>query len=1657
MTQKDSRNGSRAAILVALLFLLPLSANIPSESVQPLAHSLSGKSTDADVEVTELSVTTPSTMVAGVPTLAPQNHTIRVTISNMGGSTADGILSLKVNNVQVDYRNVSINVGRQEFHLMYWNATLGSGISLEAVWEVDVSSTDSDSSNDQMTLSGIAVVAVEEASSISDSLPQEGSTVARGLWAGGITVINTGNQQVDVTAQLTLTSSLSGDQVPISSDTVTVIPGSLANPPTPQNLSLSFDGTNMEGTYTLGGSILVTGTGSYSITVDSRTVSFIAMRASLIPANNRNLDPGAQTILNFILQNSGDETDTFSVSQSNNTDISGGGTFWANVSADIYTIADPLSVAAGATEAIQVPLQVPSVAALGESVRVTITIYSISSGYVLEASTIVMAGGLYQATITQNHSYIDPTTGPGTLLPAVYIDNFANVTPGIHRTLDYTLNNTGTAPTQYQINVAATEPVPYWQIYSPVSITDVVMPGELRTIPVTIITPSIVMPLDPAWKIAAELQINLAIQAIPLEGGIPVTNQTTLIIDKVVEIDVEVIGGAGDISVSDFLSGNTVRFVDFQVQLVNNLGSGNTATQVSLDPSTDGGGTGRVYTPDASGSEAEQRWVSTIVPSTLDIRPGEIGYGTIAIAHVANSDFPYPAAGVFSFNFKAHSDWASFPGTISRNSTASASFEVAELSSAQLTGGPAVTGDPSTPIASTMTLKNTGNNLANFTIGYIPIPGWTIQVSKPAVNLLESRTNLFPLTEGPPYSDNSDTTTFTVTATPPATASADMTHELWVMVNSTETGELLAYAPVYIQLTELVSAELIPQNSTAVIDRLGQTTIMLQLNNTGNSNKTFNLTLENLDKDKIQVSFADDGTVEIAKTQLVSPGGQAIVRVYALAGTDARADDDSKFEVAVEYNGTELDRSGILVQVNPFHFIQFMVEDEYTAAPGATIPINLTMVNNGNLMETVNITASFPTETGNWTFEASASNISIEPGPLEGESVLLSITLPPLEAETILAAGVIHNVTIRVLNITDNVNIATKVISIEVLPIFAVELIESPGRIAIVPGHDRVVNYEIANAGNAPMSINLQWAVTDSDAAEDRFAVEAIISSTTLNLGIGESTSLTYRVSALAGDHYLPETGALDLIFTPLGIELDPIVIQTPIEITRVQTDDEYYFNADSAGEYLCDSNPDDRCRQIEIPWVNIPSIGYSNDADLNYTLSRISSDRLISSQWHEYAEWSFDIDGGMCQMADSGGEGIAVTPATANNCNGPGWDLPPSTTYDLVNDGENHGGTIVIQVIIPDKKSLAPGDGWDITMRLSSPTEPDSSEFWTLFTVKLRMTESSDPMIDRVAFGISSKEGATTTLNVIVINAGNARMPIGTEVQLLCSTSPYAEVTSSFTNKVVPDLEAGGNFTASWPAELSSIPWYSTSETLQCTVSLVFQDSVFGNNASNDVFEANLEIESWAPPPVAIPLGPYEFNIPSALLLSVLILFGSLVMLSKGMDENPNQLHGSAYLAAMAFGMLSLANIAQWATILAALSSIVFAGVIAWLSSSELQTIHDDRKKARIGSRALLEDHDKEQVNTRKELRAIISLAPYAFLPFVLITPSLTIDIGAIPLASILVFMAVSPVLVHFILRLLDRSYDRLYSELAEIELRAIKIKKILGSLGNRPGSGGA
>ena len=1679
----------------------------------------SGKSIDPDVAVTDLHVTTPSVLVSGVPTLAPENHIIRVGILNIGGSPAEGNVTLKVDGVLVDNRTVTLNPGAGANHLMYWDASsvIGSGMQITATWEDDSAISDSNSSNDQMSLSNVNVVAVEDATDIADSLPADGSSLARAMWAGAITAVNTGNQPVDVTAQLTLTPTLGGASVSLTSTTEELLPGSLASPPTPQNISISFDGSNLEGDYSLGGSLLVSGASQQTVTIESRMVNFVALRASLLPANNRNIDPGSQTVLNFILQNSGTVSDDFVVTQSNNSAPTD---YWVNASDEIYSLSNPLSVAAGDTEAIQIDVEVPADAANGDSVLVTVSIQSVTAGYVLEATTMVMAGGTYSSEIFQNHSH---ELG----------ENYANLTPGTDRTIEYTLKNTGTAPAQYQISVGATESVPFWKINSPVTITDVLLPNETRAIPVTISTPSLAMPLNPSWKVSSIEQVDLIVQAIPMEGGVPATNQTTLLIDSIVELDITVTGGANDITVNDIIAGNFNRWVDFEVTIVHNLGSNDTLAQVSLAPSLMGwngvesvstfvsgiGTSGMTFQQDTplSGSSASelQRWTSTAAPSTMELEPGEIGYGKVALAFNPNPvEFPYPSAGTLWFHFEATSDWGTFPGTISKNASANVSVTIEEIWSAEMISSGVAVGDPGTSIAANLTLKNTGNDVASFTLGHIPKEGWTISLASPAANMLQSRTNLFPDngSGGRAFQDQFE---IVVNVIPPSSASADKVHEIWIMANSSETGEIMAYAPALVRLTEVISAEFSPTQATAVIaptessdtsetNRVGQKTIITVLNNTGNTNITYDLSLENLYPDKLSVCFNEAGDCEATRSLLVPPGSQGIVRVYAKASLLARADISQGFNLSAHYNGTLLSTSEWRVQVAPDHEIQFIGTSEFESTPDNSVQFEVTLRNMGNLMETLNLTADFG-DAKNWTYAVNDSEFTIDPEA--SHKVMMTITLPPLNnGGEILEAFVTHNITLRAVNITDpfptwpstitvngtvqsvplqdrvamggGVPAGSKKITMLVLPVFDVKLVESPERIAIVPGIDREVHYKMENQGNALMQLTVQWETQDVELNEDRFSVSNNIGSTSLTLDVGQTSSFTFTFNTLQSDHWQGEQGSFTLTRTPIGIDVDPQVDITPIVVVRAQTDDEYLINSDSAGDMACVGNDNPGCRQIEIPWTNINSLGNSSDAERVFTLAingnmdpyDSAADlpyRLVPSAAHPHSHWGMSIDHdtsngqGMCLLSDLG-SGIAASSAFVDTCSS-AWDLEPSTPYDG-GSLEGHGGTIIIQITIPPAEydsddnwiGPAPGDGWDIYLQLRNPQEETDTRFSTDLVVKVRMSQSADPKVDDVTFRSSGEEGDQTWIDVRVSNSGTAGMPANVMVMLECSATPYARIINPYSTVTLPPLGPSNHTTASWAVQLNPIPWYSSSETLECKASLVYPPEViqyggvFGNIPENDIKESDLPINSWSPPSVS--LG--GVTLPSAILAALAILFVAITLLRQGIDEAESRLHASAYVASMGFGMLSLSGISTWLTMLCAIASVSYAALVAWLSSSELQAIHDDRKKSRIGTMPLLEDHDKEQKNTRNELRAIISCSPYAFLPFVLITPSLAIDMSVDSLLTILSFMVISPILVHGILRFLDSSYDKLYSELADIELRAIRIKKILGRAG-KPGGG--
>ena len=129
-------------------------------------------------------------------------------------------------------------------------------------------------------------------------------------------------------------------------------------------------------------------------------------------------------------------------------------------------------------------------------------------------------------------------------------------------------------------------------------------------------------------------------------------------------------------------------------------------------------------------------------------------------------------------------------------------------------------------------------------------------------------------------------------------------------------------------------------------------------------------------------------------TLLVPAGSQGIVRIYSTAGEDSRADEDQRFFLNASYDGNLMSTSEWKVQVAPDHAILFISTTEVSVAPGNTVDLEVVLRNDGNLMETLNLTVTFPEGMTNWSYQVNESGFSLD--QYESRTVLLSITHSPL-------------------------------------------------------------------------------------------------------------------------------------------------------------------------------------------------------------------------------------------------------------------------------------------------------------------------------------------------------------------------------------------------------------------------------------------------------------------------------------------------------------------------------------------------------------------------------------------------------------------------------------------------------------------------------------
>ena len=248
-------------------------------------------------------------------------HEVRVTIVNLGTTTATGTLELNVGVNSgvpsvVDSVSFTLSGSSSEVHLFEWAQTSGTAdISVTAT-----AGSDSDPSNDDLAYPHtLTILDTSGHIEVSNTLPNDGDVIGRDMWHGNWVFSNTGNIPFSVEGELILTPSGGGSTIPLVSSITHSPPGSLSQNAGNSVVNLSFDGSSLSGTYTLSGLFKMSfSDGSTSdIPISSRNIVLSDSHTSVTPPANISVNPGSGTGLLFIIQNLGSASDTYTVEYNN--------------------------------------------------------------------------------------------------------------------------------------------------------------------------------------------------------------------------------------------------------------------------------------------------------------------------------------------------------------------------------------------------------------------------------------------------------------------------------------------------------------------------------------------------------------------------------------------------------------------------------------------------------------------------------------------------------------------------------------------------------------------------------------------------------------------------------------------------------------------------------------------------------------------------------------------------------------------------------------------------------------------------------------------------------------------------------------------------------------------------------------------------------------------------------------------------------------------------------------------------------------------------------------------------------------------------------------------------------------------------------------------
>jgi len=1396
-TEKTSKVAPTLLILIMLIQILsPFQIPNNLQSEQEISDSTLGRTAYPDINITAIIWIGPSyyCILCVIDVLAPVEQEVMIKFRNDGLLKADSThFRFDVNSVEIaNHTFFNVMPGEEQNYIFTWTPTLGNGQTFQAYAAITPVGADPDMSNNQKIKGFNSYFDQNDGDIYSDTLPPGGTRLPGEPSSVSVGVRNAGNTESEVTTLISLTPSGGGPPTEFFSQPINLSAGSVAEPAQVTLSSVMIDGTNLSGSYMMAGNVYFNSTLAPQavVSIVPRIVTFSPYRATIVSPSDRAVEPGNSATLTFIVQNIGESADRFNISVHS---VQG----WFDSSSPSAPASQTPIISPGSSAVILVPVSVPLNTNRSESDLITVEIESEGAvpSYNVSGSSAVMAGDILQGTLNTSAWNVQ-------------------IIPGQTESIQYTLNNTGTSPSFFELDTGFAQVAPGWSATIEPETTPYMTVGASIVVTVTVSPPALSLPFDPTTKLAEGNSLTLWTTVQPTlqdqTAGAPNVQETILEVQPAVMI--EFITDETDliVDISELNSGAIGKHIYFDMELRHNLMS-NLSSLVDIELRT----APSAFDPSRSGVGSQEilRWNSSVTPNNATMNPGD----TQALLASALGPFESPLAGIISIDVIANLTLSgALSGIQAPETTLTWSISIPELTEVEIGIPEPTIVVPGISGTASVNINNTGNHKTNLSYTVEGPAGWTVSTSPTEVTGLGSTFDTYP-------SIGTDNTTVSVTAIAPALWRADDVPDITLTVLD-ENGENVTQENIPFLVQELIEAVLLPDEAAAYLPVNETEIILLKVTNSGNSHQEFSMMVEDTLAD-INLRVLSNSTMSL------DPGEDAFVDIEVESGQFARADENHSSVATLYHNGVGIAQTSIFVEVLPNHDIVFEHHPDYSVTPGKEAPIAFNITNNGNLDENINFSAILPE---GWSAEISPENMTISAGTQEVKTVNVVVNVPPMSSGSGPEADSTHEMLFTATNATDNVIAGTTVVNFTTVPIFDIEAENFPDLIEMLPGEQRTFEVEISNAGNQNVSLDIdctagppfdRWLVSNCDQSN-------------YSLDIGETRRINFTVENSALVPYNGDEADLTLTFSPQDNQSGDRTISSELEVKRMWTEEEYMVTGDGdSGGY-----------PIDVNWMHVQSIGQTADVrPIDYELKLINSTRLINtSLYNGNLNWGFEL------ITSNGAQTFNPNSIPTN------FSLGAAQPLQLNN--------LQFRLDLPPSAITPPGDGWVLEFELIHAEEGNA----TSTTVFLNVTVDNwaDPSIVSILINDESffEESNSGTIIATIENNGNAPTVSNLTAELTCD--PGITILSPPVKSNINLTAHQSNYPLEWSIKSDALNWWQSSQNVDCKVTLSSNGEMIGDLESNNVLESPIELNSWSLPLyILVPLISALFILSSRLL----------------------------------------------------------------------------------------------------------------------------------------------------------------------------------------------